>query len=247
VRPALVAANWKMNGSRAASRAWAGAFRAAAPACEVVVFPPAVYLGELAGLLEGAAQLGAQDLSVQAPGAWTGDTAGEMLADAGAAWVIVGHSERRAHYGETDAVVAAKVRRALDLGLRPIVCVGENLAERDAGREVAHVLGQLDAVLASCTPAELARGALAYEPVWAIGTGRAASAEQAQQMHAALRGHLAARDPAAAAKLRLLYGGSVKPDNAASIFAQADVDGGLIGGASLDAAAFVKICAAARA
>jgi triosephosphate isomerase len=247
LRRKLVAANWKMNGSLAANAAWVAEFGAApAPGCEVVVCAPFVYLERLARqLAETAAAPGAQDLSAEAPGAFTGEVAGEMLADVGCSWVIVGHSERRALHGEANDRVAAKAARALALGLRPIVCVGETLAEREAGQTMQVIAAQLEAVLARCAPVQLAGGAIAYEPVWAIGTGRTATPAQAQEAHASIRARLAATDAAAAARTRLLYGGSVKPANAAELFAQADIDGGLIGGASLSAKDFLAICAAA--
>jgi triosephosphate isomerase len=247
MRRKLVAANWKMNGTRAANAAWIARFRAAsAPACEVVVCAPFVYLPQVLDELAGtAAMAGAQNLSHEAPGAFTGEVAGEMLADLGCRWVIVGHSERRALYGENSERVAAKAARAIGLGLRPIVCVGETLAEREAGRTMEVVGAQLDAVLARCSVAQLADGAIAYEPVWAIGTGKTATPAQAQQVHAAIRARLAAADANAAAQARLLYGGSVKPSNAAELFGQADIDGGLIGGASLQAGDFLAICAVA--
>jgi triosephosphate isomerase len=245
-RTKLVAANWKMNGSAAANAAWLAEFVAARPPCETVVCAPFVYLPQVvAGLAGHAAAAGAQDLSRHPPGAYTGDVSGEMLRDVGCRWVIVGHSERRALWGETDAVVAAKVTRAIDVGLAPLVCVGETLAERDAGRTLPVVLRQVDAVLAACGVAAFARGALAYEPVWAIGTGRTATPAQAQEVHAAIRAQLAVADAAAARAVRILYGGSVKPGNAAEIFACPDIDGGLIGGASLQAREFLAICAAA--
>ena len=247
MRHKLVAANWKMNGSLAANAAWAVAFRgSAAPACDVVVCAPFVYLSVLQENLRGTkAAVGAQNLSHEAPGAFTGEVAGEMLADIGCRWVIVGHSERRALYGESNELVAAKAARAVALGLKTIACVGETLAEREAGRTMDVVDAQLDALLARCTVAELATGAIAYEPVWAIGTGKTATPAQAQEVHAAIRARLAKADAAAAARTRLLYGGSVKPANAAELFGQTDIDGGLIGGASLQAKDFLAICAAA--
>jgi len=247
VRKKLVAANWKMNGNLAANAAWIDAFRAApAPTCDVVVCAPFVYLSRLAQDLRGTrVEAGAQNLSHEAPGAFTGEVAGEMLKDIGCPWVIVGHSERRALYGETSEQVAAKAARAIALGLRPIVCVGETLAEREAGRTTDVVFAQLDAVLARCSVAHLAGGAIAYEPVWAIGTGKTATPAQAQEVHAAIRARLAGVDAGSAAATRLLYGGSVKPANAADLFGQADIDGGLIGGASLQAGDFLAICAAA--
>lgn len=248
-RRKLVAANWKMNGSRAANSAWLSAFNDHRPplACDVVVCPPFAYLDQIGQGLRGTpAALGAQDLAVEEPGAWTGATAGEMLVDLGCRWVVVGHSERRQFFGEDDALVARKARRAIDCGLAPIVCIGELLAERESEHTLAVVTRQLAAVLAEVSVADLARGAVAYEPVWAIGTGRTATPAQAQEVHAAIRALLAARDAAAAARTRILYGGSVKPANAKELFAQPDIDGGLIGGASLAAADFIGICNAAR-
>jgi triosephosphate isomerase (TIM) len=246
-RRSLVAANWKMNGSLAANAEWAGAFVAQASSlrCEVVVCAPFPYLCTLGRSL-APAELGAQDMSEQSAGAFTGDVSGEMLVDVGCRWVIVGHSERRQLHAETNRTVAAKAARALQAGLRPIVCVGETLSEREAGRTNEVVGAQLAAVLEAIEPAALARGALAYEPVWAIGTGRNATPGQAQDVHAALRARVAHHDGSAAAALRILYGGSVKPTNAAELFTQADIDGGLIGGASLSASDFLAICAAVR-
>jgi len=243
----LVAANWKMNGSLAANEDWVSTFvpRAATLRCDVVVCAPFVYLCTLGRSL-APAELGAQDLSERTAGAYTGDVSGEMLADIGCRWVIAGHSERRQLHGETNAVVAAKAARALAAGLRPIVCVGETLDERESGRTVEVVGAQLAAVLAAIGPSGLVRGALAYEPVWAIGTGRNATPAQAQDVHAALRAQVAQQDAAAAAALRILYGGSVKPANAAELFSQKDIDGGLIGGAALSAADFLAICGAVR-
>ncbi len=247
MRRKLVAANWKMNGSSAANAQWIAAWRSVASTCDTVVCAPFVYLPQVgAGLAGTGTDLGAQNLSEQAPGAFTGEVAGEMLLDVGCRWVIVGHSERRAMYGETNELVAKKAARAIALGLRPIVCVGETLSERDAGRTLDVVAAQVAAVLAQCSVAKLAAGALAYEPVWAIGTGRTATPAQAQEVQAAIRAQLAAADATAAQQLRILYGGSVKPGNAAELFAQPDIDGGLIGGASLVAADFAAICAAAK-
>jgi triosephosphate isomerase len=247
MRRKLVAANWKMNGSSAVNAQWIAEWRSAAPPCDAVVCAPFVYLAQVgAGLAGTGAEVGAQNLSEQAPGAFTGEVAAEMLLDVGCRWVIVGHSERRALYGETDERVAKKSARAIALGLKPIVCVGETLAERDSGRTIEVVSAQLAAVLAQCTAAQLAAGALAYEPVWAIGTGRTATPAQAQDVHAAIREQLARADADAAQRTRILYGGSVKPGNAGELFAQPDIDGGLIGGASLVAADFAAICSAAK-
>jgi triosephosphate isomerase len=248
-RQPLVAANWKMNGSRAANAAWLSSFAAhrAALGWEVVVCAPAVYLDVLSKQAEGlGVAIGAQDVSERAPGAFTGDIAAGMLVDVGCRWVIVGHSERRQFHGESDATVAAKAEAAVAAGLRPIVCVGETLAEREAGATLDVVRRQLDAVLARVGSGALCGGALAYEPVWAIGTGRTATPAQAQEVHAALRAHVMARSASEAVALRILYGGSVKPANAAELFGQLDIDGGLIGGASLVAEDFAAICAAAR-
>jgi triosephosphate isomerase len=244
LRRPLVAANWKMNGSRAANAAWVEAFRGVAAPCDVVVAAPAVYLGELAAALAGTrVECAAQNVNEHQAGAYTGEVSAEMLLDVGCRWVIVGHSERRQLYGETDATVASKVARAVSTGLRPIVCVGETLEEREAQRTFQVIQEQLAAVLDVLSVDELAQGALAYEPVWAIGTGRTATPEQAQEVHAALRAQLAERDAGAAMALRILYGGSVKPANAADLFARPDIDGGLIGGASLIATDFAAICA----
>ena len=246
MRRKLVAANWKMNGTSAANAQWMAAWRGITLPCDAVVCAPFVYLPQVgAGLAGSSTELGAQNLSEQAPGAFTGEVAGEMLADVGCRWVIVGHSERRALYGETNELVARKAARALALGIKPIVCVGETLAERDAGRTLQVVAAQMAAVLALCTVTQLAGGAVAYEPVWAIGTGRTATPAQAQEVHAAIRAQLAQADAQAAQRTRILYGGSVKPGNARELFAQPDIDGGLIGGASLVAADFAAICASA--
>jgi triosephosphate isomerase len=246
-RRPLVAANWKMNGSLTANEDWLTTFvpKAAGLSCDVVVCAPFVYLCTLGRAL-APADLGAQDVSERSAGAFTGEVSAEMLADVGCRWVIVGHSERRQLHAETDAAVAAKAARALHAGLRPIVCVGETLAEREAGRTQAVVRAQLAAVLEAIGADALTRGALAYEPVWAIGTGRNATPAQAQEVHAALRAQVAERDGAAAAALRILYGGSVKASNARELFGQNDIDGGLIGGASLVASDFLAICAAVR-
>jgi len=243
----LVAANWKMNGSRADNDRWLQEFGAAPARCATVVCPPSVYLAQVAqALADTGAQLGAQNVSERSAGAWTGEVSAEMLLDVGVGWVIVGHSERRAAFGETSEAVGAKAERALAVGLRPIVCVGETLEQREQGRTAEVIFAQLAAVLQRCPVQRLATGAIAYEPVWAIGTGRTATPEQAQQVHAAIRAQLAGHDADSAAGLRVLYGGSVKPSNARELFAQPDIDGGLIGGASLVAADFLAICAAAQ-
>lgn len=245
-RRKLVAANWKMNGSAAANAAWLDAFRAGRWSCDVAVCAPFVYIAQVRdALVSIAAEPGAQNLSAEGPGAFTGEIAGEMLIDVGCKWVIVGHSERRALYGEKNDLVAAKAARAFAVGLKPIVCIGETLAEREAGRTLDVVGAQVDAVLKRCSVAQLAEAAVAYEPVWAIGTGRTATPAQAQEVHAAVRAQLVRADAAAAAAVRVLYGGSVKPANAKELFTQPDIDGGLIGGASLVAVDFLAICQAA--
>ena len=214
---------------------------------EVVVCPPYPYLDMAAGLLRGSTIcLGAQDLHVAVAGAFTGDVSGAMLRDCGCAYVIVGHSERRQFCWESDALVAAKASAALRDGLLPIVCVGESEAEREAGEAFDVVERQLGAVLEKIGHESMLRIVLAYEPVWAIGTGRTATPELAQEMHAYLRSLLSDADPALADAIRILYGGSVKGANARELFAAPDIDGGLIGGAALKAEEFVAICLAAE-
>lgn len=214
--------------------------------CEVAVCAPFPYLAQLQSLLSGTALAwGAQNVSEHAQGAYTGEVSAAMLADFACRYVIVGHSERRALQGETDAVVAAKFCAAQAAGLTPILCVGETLAERESGQTMEVVQRQMAAVIKLAGVASLAKAVLAYEPVWAIGTGRTATPEQAQEVHADLRAQVAASDAGIARGLKILYGGSVKPQNGASLFSQADIDGGLIGGASLVAADFLAICRAA--
>lgn len=248
-RRPLVAANWKMNGSLASVRTLARDVAAgvAGAKAEVVLCPPFPYLGEVQGLIAGTVLgLGAQNLSEFESGAHTGEVSAAMLRDYNCAFVIVGHSERRSLYGDGDALVARKFRRAVGAGLIPILCLGERLEEREAGQTDEVVARQLDAVLAENGIAAFGQAVIAYEPVWAIGTGRTASPEQAQEVHAFIRLRLARHDDGIADRLRILYGGSVKAANAAELFAQADVDGGLVGGASLDAKEFIGICNAAR-
>jgi triosephosphate isomerase len=244
MRKKLVVGNWKMHGSRPANAELLAGVLAARPfVADVAVCVPFVYLTETASTLAGSdIRWGAQDVSQHAQGAYTGEVSAAMLAELGCRYAIVGHSERRAYHGESDELVAAKAQAALARGVTPIVCVGESLAEREAGQTEDVVKRQLSAVihtLAHCA----AEMVVAYEPVWAIGTGRTASPEQAQAVHAVLRGQLQAATGRGQA-MRILYGGSVKPDNAATLFAQPDIDGGLIGGAALKAADFVAICRA---
>ena len=246
-RRPLVAGNWKMHGSLAETRARVTALLAGLDglACEVVIAPPFPHLALAAELAAGSAlAVAGQDLSPEATGARTGEVSAAMLADAGCRYVLVGHSECRQYHGDSNAVVAAKFRQAQAHGLLPVLCVGETLAEREAGRTGEVVTRQLDAALAD---GGFAGALLAYEPVWAIGSGRQATPEQAQEVHALLRARLADRiDAATAAATRILYGGSVKASGAAGLFAMPDIDGGLVGGASLDAREFLGICAQAR-
>jgi len=250
MRIKLVAGNWKMNGSRASSLALLKAILPALDGlarAQYAVCAPYPYLTAVGQALGGTrVALGAQDLCQFDDGAYTGGVSGAMLVDCGCRYVLVGHSERRSVFGEADDVVAAKYERALQHGLSPILCIGETLAEREAGVTDTVVARQLDAVTQRCGLESLARGVVAYEPVWAIGTGRTASPEQAQAVHAAIRGRIAASDGRLAADLTILYGGSVKGGNAAQLFAMPDIDGGLIGGASLVADEFVAICRAAQ-
>jgi triosephosphate isomerase len=237
MRAPLVAGNWKMHGNRAANAALLDALVEGVKGTECVVCVPFPYLGEVSKRLQGTqVAWGAQDLNEHASGAHTGEVAAAMLAEFGCRYVLVGHSERRQFYGDTEARAAAKFAAARSAGLRPIFCVGETLEERDAGRTEAVVGRQLEAVLGK---GGFGDAVLAYEPVWAIGTGRTATPEQAQAVHGFLRRKVGAAT-------RILYGGSVKPQNAAAIFAMPDVDGGLIGGASLVAQDFLAICAAAQ-
>jgi triosephosphate isomerase len=249
MRRAFVAGNWKMHGSRAENARLIEGVLGGMPAgdaAECVVCPPFVYLHDVAReLRESRVGLGAQDVSAEAQGAFTGEVSAAMLKDVGCAYVIVGHSERRALHAESDELVARKFAAAQSKGLVPILCVGEHLSEREAGATHAVVGRQLDAVLGLCGVAAFERALIAYEPVWAIGTGRNAAPEQAQDVHAFIRRRLAGRDARIAALVRILYGGSVKAGNAAELFAMPDVDGGLIGGASLKAEEFLAIVAAA--
>jgi triosephosphate isomerase len=248
MRKPFVAGNWKMHGSLASNLGLLGAVRngAGTDKADVALCVPYPYLAQARSVLGGSAiAWGAQDVAEHAAGAYTGEVSASMLADFGCTYVIVGHSERRSFYGDTDAVVAAKFGAALKAGITPILCVGETLIEREAGITADVVTRQLNAVLAAAGPAALARAVVAYEPVWAIGTGRTASPQQAQEVHALIRARIAQADAGVAQGVRILYGGSVKPSNARELFGQPDIDGGLIGGASLVAVDFLAICAAA--
>ena len=244
-RRKLVVGNWKMNGNRAANAELLAALKAAGPwVAEVAVCAPSPYLGDVALSLQGAAiGWGAQDCSAFESGAYTGEVSAAMLAEFGCRYVLAGHSERRAYHAESDQLVANKAKAALAQRITPIVCVGETLAEREAGRTDAVVKRQLSAVIHTLGHC-ISQIVVAYEPVWAIGTGKTASPEQAQAVHALLRAQLKAATEHAG-EMKILYGGSVKVDNAATLFAQADIDGGLIGGASLKAGDFAAICRAA--
>ena len=246
-----VIGNWKMHGRLAENaallQAVAEGARAMADTIRIGVCVPVPYLAQVQALLsDKAVAWGVQDISRHTHGAYTGEVAAEMASEFGATLAIVGHSERRAYHAESSELVAAKAHRALEAGLTPIVCIGETLEEREAGTTEAVVGAQLDAVLNRLSVQEAARIVVAYEPVWAIGTGRSATAEQAQQVHAFLRARLVQKDPSLA-RVPLLYGGSVKADNAQALFGQADIDGGLIGGASLKSQDFLAICAAEKA
>lgn len=234
-----------MHGSRAENARLVDGVLAQFPAegaATCVICPPLVYLAEVARLIRNSGvQLGAQNVSAEAQGAFTGEVSAAMLEDVGCSYVIVGHSERRALYGESDQLVARKYAAAQARGLTPILCVGEQLADREAERTESVVARQLDAVLELCGAQSLAKAVVAYEPVWAIGTGRNATPEQAQAVHAFVRTRVAAADARIADGLRILYGGSCKAGNAAELFAMPDVDGGLIGGASLKAEEFLAI------
>jgi triosephosphate isomerase len=250
MRIRLVAGNWKMHGSLAANQRLLESVKAgveSAPGVEIAVCVPFPYLHQAAAVLGGTARAvwGAQTLSEHDGGAYTGEVSGAMLRELGCRYVIVGHSERRHLYGERDVQVAAKFGAAQRVGLVPILCLGETLDEREQGATEEVVGRQLAAVMSAAGVGALTDAVIAYEPVWAIGTGRTASPEQAQGVHAFIRGRVAAADAGIAAKLKLLYGGSVKADNAGALFAMPDIDGGLIGGASLVAEDFLAIGRAA--
>ncbi len=249
MRKKLVAGNWKMHGSRSMATALVNEIAAGKPSTiDVAVFPPFPYIAELAWQhAKSGLGIGAQDVSEhEGQGAYTGEVSAAMLADVGAQWALVGHSERRHYHGESDELVARKFAAAKAGGLTPILCVGETLGQHEAGEAKAVIARQLQAVLALNGIASFDTAVIAYEPVWAIGTGRTATPELAQQVHAFIRSQLEKEDVIIARLTRLLYGGSVKAANAAELFAQADVDGGLIGGASLTASDFLGICAAAH-
>jgi triosephosphate isomerase len=249
MRTKLVAGNWKLNGSRNANQRLVSGILASAgeaAVAEILLCPPYVYLSQVgAQIADSAVMLGAQDVAAQAGGAYTGEVSAAMLKDAGCSHVIIGHSERRALFGDADEVVAAKFEAAHEQGLTPILCIGESREERESGATMAVIDRQVGAVLDATGVEPFAASIVAYEPVWAIGTGLTATPEQAQEVHAHVRSIIAASDAKIAAGLRILYGGSVKGANAAQLFSMEDIDGGLIGGASLDADEFLAICRAA--
>lgn len=246
MRTSLVAANWKMHGSKTFITELLSSLRQrldGAATAELLVCPSAPYLALCQNLLQGSQiALGAQNAHEADSGAFTGEVSAAMLADFGVTKVILGHSERRQLYGETDAQIAAKCAAVLRQGMSPLLCVGETLQERESGQAEKVVARQLNAVLTSCGADFLSNCVLAYEPVWAIGTGQTASPDQAQSMHAYLRELLATHDAVMADKIQILYGGSVNAENAAELFAQKDIDGGLVGGASLKPEEFITIC-----
>lgn len=247
MRTPLIAGNWKMNGSLAANATLLAGLLGDRDVMSVqlAVCVPAPYLAQVQSVLGGSAvRWGAQDVSAHERGAFTGEVSAEMLLDFGCSYVIVGHSERRSYHAESDELVAQKAQRALASGMIPIVCVGETLEERERGATDAVVARQLAPVL-EAMGTQLARTVIAYEPVWAIGTGKTATPEMAQQVHARIRALLAGRDAESAQQVRILYGGSMKPDNAKDLLAMPDIDGGLIGGASLNVSDFLAIAHAA--
>ena len=247
MRPTLIAGNWKMNGSlQSVIQLVEGIKAGNAASVQFAVCPPAIYLMKVGGMLEGSAiALGAQNVCDQASGAYTGEISGAMLKEAGCQYAIVGHSERRALYNESDELVAARFAMAIQTGLTPILCVGETLEEREQGITESVVARQLDAVIETQGVSAIANCVIAYEPVWAIGTGQVATPDQAQAVHAYIRGKIAGLDTGVAEKVQILYGGSMNPGNAGELLSQADIDGGLIGGASLKAADFLAIGQAA--
>jgi len=248
MRRKIVAGNWKLHGSRGLATQLVGEVVQALPleGVDVVVMPPLPYLGDLIEDFEGKAiSFGAQDVSPNEKGAYTGEVSASMLVDVGARYGLVGHSERRQYHHESSELVARKFLAARNAGLMPVLCVGESLEQREVGQTEAVIASQLEPVLALVGVGGFDGAVVAYEPVWAIGTGRTASPQQAQEVHAFIRGIVAKHDARIADSLPLLYGGSVKPDNAAELFAQSDVDGGLVGGASLVADDFLAIARAA--
>ncbi|MEY4720028.1 MAG: hypothetical protein RL563_2646 [Pseudomonadota bacterium] len=245
MRQPLIMGNWKMNGSRQdglqLAKALAEGLGEVSQAVAVCV--PFVYLSDIRNALAGSSiEVGAQNVADQASGAYTGEVSAAMLADCGCKYALVGHSERRSYYGDTNESVAARFCQALKQNVIPVLCVGETLEEREQNRTFAVVDEQLDAVIAAAGIDAFANAVIAYEPVWAIGTGKTATDDQAQEVHQYIRKRIAERNQTIADNLQILYGGSVKADNAKGLFSMADIDGGLVGGASLDAKGFLQIC-----
>ncbi|WP_198675692.1 triose-phosphate isomerase [Aliidiomarina sedimenti] len=244
MRQSLVIANWKLNGNLKLVDDMVSALASARCSADVVICPPAPYLAALETATQRLnIEVGGQNCSVYSSGAYTGEIAAEMLAEVGCKYVLLGHSERRALFAEDDMLIAKKVQLAQQAGLTAVLCVGETLQQREAGKTLDVVKAQLSEVL---NDVDFNRLVVAYEPVWAIGTGETATPEQAQEVHAAIRQYVATFNTDAASKLALLYGGSVKPENAEILFAQDDIDGGLIGGASLNTDQFLAICSAVK-
>lgn len=250
MRQPLVAGNWKLNGNKESAKNLIEGIMGGmgdVKTAEVTVCPPFVYLQYSADLLKGSAiSWGAQNVCEQDSGAYTGEISAPMLREFGCKYAIIGHSERRTIYGETDALIGEKFIATLKAGIKPILCVGELKEERESGETESVVAKQIDAIINVAGIKAFADAVIAYEPVWAIGTGLTASPEQAQDVHAFIRQRLAGHDADVASKVQILYGGSVKPDNAKELFSKPDIDGGLIGGASLDADSFLAICSAAN-
>lgn len=250
MRRPLVMGNWKMNGSLLSNQTLLDALTPVVAECahiDVAVCPAAIHLGQVIESCQNTRiSVGAQNMSEQDKGAFTGEISAEMLRDMSVGFVLIGHSERRSIYGETDALVAAKVEKALEKGIVPVLCVGETLGERQSGKMQQVIETQVRAVLDRCSISAFAQIVIAYEPVWAIGTGETATPDQAQEVHAFIRGLLAPLDADIAARTTILYGGSVNAGNAHALFAMKDVDGGLVGGAALKADDFAAICRAAN-
>jgi triosephosphate isomerase len=244
MRQSLVVGNWKMNGTRASSESLAKGILAGLGSSDagIAICVPYVYLSSVGEIVNNSRlKLGAQNVADKSSGAFTGEISAAMLSELNCTYVLVGHSERRTYYGDTNESVAARFCQAQEQGLTPILCVGETLEQREQNQTFAVINEQMDAVISLSGIAALAKSVIAYEPVWAIGTGKTATDEQAQEVHHYIRGYIAAKDQAIAEKIQILYGGSAKPENAKGLFAMPDIDGGLIGGASLDAESFLKI------
>jgi triosephosphate isomerase len=250
MRQPLIAGNWKMNGSRESIKSLLDGIKqgmGGVTRAEVAVCAPSIYIADAQAQLQGSAiAWGGQDISTHESGAYTGETAGSMLTDFGCKYVIIGHSERRTYHGESDALVAEKFEVALNAGLVPLFCIGETLEEREGGITEEVVARQVAAVIERCGVDALGKGVIAYEPVWAIGTGKTATPEQAQDVHAFIRSRVAEKSAAVAEGIQILYGGSMNAGNAAELLSQPDIDGGLIGGASLKPVDFLAICTAAN-